>query len=507
MSANKDNILQNRASGDSFFLMFVRIVTIIFGLLVTRVLSGHFSLYEYGTYSQIILLTTTITSMTTLGMMDGLNYFFCKEKNREKRDAYVSTIFFLHYFIGAVVSIVVLSCSVPIARYFGNEGLKSIIIFAAIMPVLNNSIYLLQIMFVAIGSAKTIGVRNLIVSILKFVAVVFACYLFDNIVVVLIFQVVTDTLQVLYFFITLGKRNYKINIFRFDKSLIKEIFAYCIPMAMFAVIKSLNRDADKFVISFFTNTETLAVYTNASKLLPFDIVVTSFCTVLLPYITRFISNKEYNKTSKLYKSFLELSYISTSILAVGAICVAPELMRFLYTERYVTQSFSVIVFIIYTLVEIISVFNITIILSASGKTKTILYASLATFVLNIVLNVVFFLLIGECGPAIATFVVTLMQGMVFLSISAKTIQTRIFKLFNIKYLLVFALEIIVFVSLSYGLRKLLVNCDIHYFLVLFIVYGFFFAGMLLLNLKKLIKNIKLINESKMEVGVTETTKD
>ena len=75
-------------------------------------------------------------------------------------------------------------------------------------------------------------------------------------------------------------------------SLVKEILIYCIPMAMFSVMKSLNRDSDKYVISFFTDTETLAVYTNASKILPFDIIMTSFVTVLMPYITRFVTEKK-----------------------------------------------------------------------------------------------------------------------------------------------------------------------------------------------------------------------
>ena len=140
MSVNKITNLLKGTSGDSFFLILVRIVTLVVGMFVTRVLSGHFSLQEYGTYSQILLLTTTISSMTTLGMMDGINFFFCKEKIEEKRNAYVSTIFFLQYLIGIIVSLIVVICAVPISKYFGNDNLKSLIIFAAVMPSLSNSI-------------------------------------------------------------------------------------------------------------------------------------------------------------------------------------------------------------------------------------------------------------------------------------------------------------------------------------------------------------------------------
>ena len=478
--------------------MFVRMVTLVFGLLMTRVLSGHFSLQEYGTYSQVLLLSTTISSMTTLGLMDGINFFFCRENDEKKREAYLSTIFFLHYLISSVVSLTVLACTVPIVKYFKNTELKPLMIFAVVLPILTVSIALLQVVFIAIGKAKVIAIKNLLVSVIKLFALVLACYVFDNIAVILLSQVLMDVLQVVYFFVVLRNKNCKINILRFDKTLIKEILIYCIPMAMFAVIKSLNRDSDKFVISFFTDTETLAVYTNASKLLPFDIVMTSFCMVLLPYITRYIANKKYEKTQALYKSFLELSYIATTILAMGAVCVAPELMRFLYTEKYASYDFGVYVFIIYILVDVLSVLNITIILSAAGKTKTILFASLGTFFANIFLNIGSFFVFKEVGPALATLLVTLVQGIVILSLGAREIKTNILKLFDKKYLLFFLLQTAGCFLLVSLLRNFAVQKGLPYLVILFGGYGIFVGTLFLFNGKRLLKNLRTINKSKIE---------
>ena len=486
------------ASGDSFFLIFVRVITLVLGILITRVLSGHFSLQEYGTYSQVMLLITTISSMTTLGMMDGINFFFCRENITEIRDSYVSTIFGLQYIVGAFVSATVLLCTIPISKYFGNESIKPLIIFAAVLPVIQNTIQLLQVMFIAIGKAKQIAVRNFVVSILKLLAVTLSCYVFNNIVVVFLCQLITDSFQVAYFIIVLKKNNCKINLFKFNKTLVREILTYCIPMAMFAVIKSLNRDANKFVISYFTDTETLAVYTNASKLLPFDIIMASFVTVLMPFITRYISNKKYEQCHTLYKSFLELSYISTTILAMGAICVAPELMRFLYTEKYTTQSFGIIVFIIYIFVDIVSVLNITLILSAAGKTKTIMIASVGTFVVNMVLNILLFFAMREVGPALSTLIVTVGQGIILLSLSAKELKTNIFKMFDMKYLLRFVVQLALCSTAAIALRNLMVNNNSHYLIVLFVVYVFFVGILLLFNVKRLFKNFKVINNCKVD---------
>ena len=500
MKKNSLKSLVSGASGDSFFLIFVRMVTLICSLLITRVLSGHFSLEEYGTYSQVMLLVTFISSVTIFGMMDGVNFFFCREKDEERRSSYISTIFFLQYLLSTIVALAVLACTVPIAKYFDNEKLKSLLIFAAVLPVLQNTISLLQIMFIAIGKAKMIAIRNLLVSAAKLLAIALACFVFDDIVILLLCQVAVDAMQTLCFFAILRNKGHKINVFHFDKKLVKEILQYCIPMAMFAVIKSLNRDADKFVISYFTNTETLAIYTNASKLLPFDIIMTSFCTVLLPYITRYIADKKYENAQCLYKSFLELSCISTVILAVGAICVAPELIRFLYTQKYAEYAFAIIVFIIYTIVDVLSVLNITMILSAAGKTKTILFASLGTFFANILLNIVLFSVMGEAGPALATLLVTLAQGVIFLSLSANEIKTKTWDLFDIKYIVFFVLQTVACLCLAVVLRSFLLSKDVHYLVVMFVSYGAFVLVLFLCNGKRFFRCLQAINKSKVGIS-------
>lgn len=76
---------------------------------------------------------------------------------------------------------------------------------------------------------------------------------------------------------------------------------FSIPMAIYVLTNSLTRDIDKYVISAFADTETLAIYTNASKILPFDMLTASLITVLIPIITRLINQKNMEKR-KMYLS-------------------------------------------------------------------------------------------------------------------------------------------------------------------------------------------------------------
>ena len=465
-----------------------------FGLAVTRIMSGHFSVHDYGTYSQITLLSSTIGLVTIMGMMDGVNYFFSRETDPTKRDTYVSTIFFMQSVVGTVCVLIMVACAIPIAMYFDNSDVESLVIYAALIPVLQNFINMMQVMFMVIGKAKLIAVRNLTVSFMKLIAILIACYAFDNIAVVLICQTLLELIQVIYFAFVLKKNDCYINPFKFDKALFGEILGYCLPMGMFTITMALNKDCDKFVIAALTDTETFAVFSNAAKHLPFDIIMTSFCTVLVPYITRYLAGDDYDRTRNVYSAFLELSYISTGILAIGAVCIAPELMELLYTEKYIS---GVNIFVVYIIAEIFKLFNITTVLCAAGKTKIVMYIGGGALAMNLVLNIGFYYWMGIIGPAVATLVVTVIEGIVMLSMSARVMHTSLCKMFDLKYACTFIIQLAVAGFVVNAIRLGLLNLGWHGLIVMCACCSVFMGGLGLVNLRRLKQNMSIINSCKI----------
>lgn len=67
--------LRNGAATDSLVLTFVRVVTACISILIYKLLAVNFSLDEYGVYSQAILVSTTVTSITIMGMSDADKLF------------------------------------------------------------------------------------------------------------------------------------------------------------------------------------------------------------------------------------------------------------------------------------------------------------------------------------------------------------------------------------------------------------------------------------------------
>ena len=83
----------NGAATNSIMLTFVHVISTLLGIVVTKLLSVNFSLQEYGTYSQALLVTSTVTSISILGLTNATSYFYNRTKEESAQRIYVSTIF------------------------------------------------------------------------------------------------------------------------------------------------------------------------------------------------------------------------------------------------------------------------------------------------------------------------------------------------------------------------------------------------------------------------------
>lgn len=302
--------LHKRLNGsfvDAAFLTIVKVVTSLLGLVSTRIISDGFSFHLYGTYSQSMLLNTTISAIIILGLTDAVNLYFNRFRdNKDFQQKYISNIFSLQIIIGVVASVVVIIGKNIWISYFDNEELAPLIKWVAAMPMLGNILGMQQVLFVSIGEVKIIAIRNLLVSVLRLIIFCIACYLTKNIETILILQLVCDLGQVLYFKHLLGKYGVKVELLIPQVKVIREVLIYSIPISAFVVTSSLLRDIDKYIVGFYTNSETLAIFSNASKILPLDMFVASLTTVLLPILTKSIVDDDKMKLRQIYNLYFSV---------------------------------------------------------------------------------------------------------------------------------------------------------------------------------------------------------
>lgn len=484
------NQKQNSVASDSIFLAFAKVVTTLLSLVTTRIICDLLSQTEYGTYSQILLLVSTISSITILGMSDALNYYYNKYREEKKAKEYVATIFFMQIFVSVLVFIFILGFTPVIISWFKNPKLEELIIFAGILPLMLNLLSMLQVLFISVGKAKQIAFRNFIISLINLILFSIGSYLVREVYVLLIFTVILDGMQIVYFVVSLIKSGLILSIKNIRISFVYDILKYCVPMAMSILTNSLSRDLDKYVISLFTDTKTMALYTNAAKILPFDILMTSFVTVLIPVLTREIGNKNFKVAQNIYNYFIMFSCITTMILATGVIPVASEAMCFLYSEKYVR---GYPIFIVYILIDIIRFMSLSLVLSASGKSKLLMKISIGSLLANLLLSIVMYRIIGIIGPAIATFIIMLFVGIITLHFSAEAMKTKIKYILDIKKLFKGMCLIFVICLIEYAIKLRIQSFTSNYFIVLCLSYGFYFIVTILLFRKTIVDYYKKLN--------------
>lgn len=482
--------LRNGVSADALLLILIKLVTSVLGFAVTRLLSQYLTVYDYGTYSQILMIVSAVSSLTIFGMMDSINFFYSVSADTKERENIVAAMFTMQCVISAVAGVVVLALSAPLCAYFDNPNIRRLLLFAIALPMLQNLINMMQVLMISVGKAKLLAVRNFVVSAIRLLVVLAIVVSIRNVVVILLTSVLLDIGQIAVFCLVLKRNGFTVRLGRLSRDYVGRIIRYCAPMATFIIMNNLNRDMDKYLIARLTDTETLAMYANASKLLPFEIVISSFSAVLLPKITQAIVTREHAKATKLYRVFLEISYVSTAIMCCAALSASPQLMVLLYTKKYLG---GLSIFRVYILVDLLRFTNITMVLAAAGKTRKLMVFSIASLMLNAVLNIVLFRLFGMEGPAIATLTTTLVLGICIMSAGAKELETRIWQLFDGKFALLFLAENALLMFAMHKVQRWLDVKNVHYMAILAIVCGTYGVIMLLLNGKRLLRALKQVD--------------
>lgn len=494
--------LKNLSSGaatDSIILTFVKFITMALGLVITKLLSTQFSKADYGTYTQAIQVSHTVVSLTILGLTNATSYYYNKTEDKDLKRGYVCTIFGMEYIIGLIGAILIMALNVPIALYYGNESIRPLLWFVAFMPLLTNLINMLQVLFVSVGKAKVIAVRNLIVSVCRLGAVAVACFVTKSVIVIMITTLALDLGQVLFFMFSFGRHDFAV-IPKIMWKHVPGILKFCLPMAVYVLSNSLMRDIDKYVIGYFADEEVYAVYFNASKVLPFDVMTTAFATVLVPIITRQINSGRRQEAIAAYREYLRFGYLTTWILTCGAAVSAKALMCTLYSEDYLD---GLTVFILYLVVEMIRFANITTVLSASGKTLKLMVVSVLALALNAGLDIPAYLIFehyrpgrGMVGPAVVTVFITALMCFLLILLGKKELRAKWTELFHFREIGLILAEMAAVGTGCVFLGFFLEKSGLHFVLRAIITYGTFVAIVGGINLKKIFGSLKKINQLK-----------
>lgn len=470
-SVRRASIKGTSIINDTIKLTISKVMSLVIAMVSSMLLSRYRTLEEYGTYSQLLMVINIMTSLLMLGLPNSINYFLSRAETEEEGQRFLNVYYTFSTILSVIVGTILVYTTPLIVEQFDNELIKGFMYFLGIYPwarIINSSIENILVvykktdilmMYRFFNSLSLLGII-IIVQLLNWT---FKSYMF-------LFTCV-ESIFAISVYVLVKKYSGQLK-FSFDYKIIKKVLIFSIPIGLSSVVGTLNTELDKLMIGKFLDTSQLALYANAGKEMPVTIIATSITAVLLPQITKILKLDENQKAIDLWGSATVVSYSIICFLAIVFCTFAPDVITVLYSEKYIN---GVGVFRIYNMLLLLRCTYFGMILNARGKTNFILYSSIASFFINIILNAVCFKLFGFIGPAIATLLSQLLINLAQLMFTSKLLNIRFSKIFP--WISLFKISMI---NIAFAMFFLIlkVSCPMDYFvgsifesIVLGIIWG------------------------------------
>jgi len=478
--------LKQSIAKDALVLTGSKIITLIISMITVMLLSHFLTLEEYGTYSQILLVVNLVTTFILFGLPSSINYFLGRAENEiDKRD-FLSTYFTLSLVVSFISGLILVLCVNYISNYFSNPLIKNFLFVLAVYPwskIFLSCIDYICICYKKVTSLMVFRITNsfsllIIIFIVEEYNLSFSIYMFLYIIVQSIFTIII--------FLLVKSIAGNIKLFRLDLILVKKILKFAGPVGLATAVGVISIELDKLVIGWFFTTEELAIYTNASRELPITVISSSMVAVVMPKLVSLLKNNKKNEAISLWGSTTSISYIIICFFATIFWVFAEDIIVLLYSDKFLPGSD---VFRVYTLVLLLRVTYFGIILNSIGKTKFIFYSSIASLIMNMLLNYPFYLVFGFLGPAIATVCSIFLVQIIQLIITSYVTGIKFKYIFPWKNVL-----FITTVNISFGLIFYYINSHLDNekyieeflnFIMLSVVWGGLYFGLMFNRMKKL----------------------
>lgn len=465
----------------------------IAGIIQAMILSRALDRQGYGTYSQGLLIISLATTFVGLGLASAINYFYNKTEDVNEKQAYINTIFGITTILGIIGGFVIILSKNGIVDYFNNSALAGLIVYVAFRPLFANVIALYQPLYISNHMTKQIAIRNFLISLFQVIIIGSVSIFSQNIALIFLLLCFLDIVQILIFSLFFTKMHFQINPLKININDIKPIFDYTIPLAIALMMGTILTNMDQLVIAKLMSTEALALYSNVSRSLPFSFISGALTMVATPVIIKLLNSGKIAELEKVWSNYLEIGYRTTWTFCIGAIVCAPELLRFLYSDKYYDGLY---IFIVYLCVEVFRFTYFGLILTAKGKTKIILLYSFLTLLLNLILNFVLYYLLGIIGPAFATLISIAVIGTVQLIHSSRLVELSLLNVLRIKQMHIFILQLIIIGLICFGFKLSFRHIVGNNFVILFVTYLLFVLitfGVTIKRIKYLVSQLNISN--------------
>lgn len=397
------------------------LLTLVSAMLLARIRT----LEENGIYSELLLVINLATAIIMLGLPNSINYFLTRAESKDDKNRFLSLYYTLSTVLSAVLGVVLVALLPLWISYFNDQNLKQFAFFLLLFPWAKVVTASVENVLVVLGKSKTLVWYRISNSICLLLIILFIWLTKTSFMLYMILYVIVEGAYAIAVYWLAAKYTGKLH-WTIDKGLIKSVLVFSIPLGLASVVGTLNIEIDKLMIGHLLSTEELAIYTNASKELPLTIVATSLTAVLMPKMVKLFQQKRNEEAVAIWRDVTTISFAIMAFFGIGMAVFSTDAMILLYSEKYAPGG---PVFAVYSLSLLLKCTYFGIVLNTTGKTRIVLYSALGTLVLNTIMNIVFYKLMGVSGPALATLMSGVIMGTFQLVFSSRFINVKFSQIF------------------------------------------------------------------------------
>lgn len=448
MSKGKD--LAKNTAIVSIGKICTQLITFFLLPVYTAVLSNE----EYGVVDLLNTLTSLLLPIVTLQIEQGIfRYLIDCRENNEKQIKLITTII-RFMIIQSIACIVIFLCISPFIhneyKYFLMANLLMGIFSSLLLQICrglgDNATY-------AIGSFIT-GAFTVVLNVIFIVAFRWGAY------GMLGATAISNFICAVYIF--LKRKIYKyIKPKQFDKTILKEIIKYSVPLIPNMISWWIVSASDRTIISAVIGIAQNGIYSAANK---FSGVFTTLYSVFnLTWTESASININSEDRDEFFSKILDFVIRFFGCLCLGTIAVMPFVFNILINEKFAEAYYQIPILILG------SVFNILVsfvgsIYVAKKLTKEIAKTSIISAVINIFVNIVLIKSIGLYAASISTVIA---YALMFIY---RWIDVKKYVKFNVNKILMFALIIMYGVTIfTYYLKNSMISVIVLVIVVVFAI--------------------------------------
>lgn len=378
-------------------------ITVVFGLLVTILLTGYLGRAGFGDYMYVIALVVIFGAFADWGTAT----IGVREAAKEKKDPgrVLANIFLVRLVLSIFASLIMVVAALIIPLQTANPLIvrRAIMIGALILILYTTKTSLLVVFQTKLQLQK----QAIVDIIISFLILLTSWFFVQNRLGLtpLIGAVVLANLVGVVVGFFLAKKTVEFN-WRIEKKFVKRLLTESFPMGAILLIFTIDNKIDTVMLGALKGNDAVGIYAVAYRI--YDVLILGaayFMGALLPVLSRYANlTKWQRKVQQIYQKSFDLMLLMGLIIAGGVWLLAPLVVRIITQQRLAEFGDSILTLRLLGLALFLAYFNhltgYTII--ALGKQRPYFFIALGALVFNIVANILVIPRFSYYGAAAVT---------------------------------------------------------------------------------------------------------